>query len=195
MMKKLTILCDMDGIVTDLLKKWLDRYNTDHGDDLAVVDIKGQIHEHVKPEVGTKIYDYIKEPGFFDDLEPIPGAIKTLTALVMEGHNVFLATAHADNPQCASAKIRWAQEHLGFSRKQVILIHAKHLLRGDVFIDDTSKKIKAYKEAWPDSSVLTIAYPYNENVVGIADLRAKDWSKPELAWDAMAQYIRDLAES
>jgi 5'(3')-deoxyribonucleotidase len=195
-MKKLTILCDMDGIITDLLKKWLNRYNDDHGDDLTVADLKEpDIHKAVKPGVGTDMYDYIKEPGFFDDLEPIPGAIKTLTALGMEGHNVFIATAHADNPQCASAKIRWAQEHLGFSRKQVILIHAKHLLRGDVFIDDTPKKITAYKEAWPDSKVLTIAYPYNEDVAGVADLRAKDWSKPELAWDAMGQYIRDLAES
>jgi 5'-nucleotidase len=192
-MKKLTIYSDMDGIFTDLLKKWLDRYNEDHNDDLAVADIKDEIHKHVKPEVGTKIYDYIKEPGFFDDLEPIPGSLKALRALSMEGHNVFIATAHADNPQCASAKIRWVQEKLGFSRKQVILIHAKHLLRGDVFIDDTPKKLIAYKEAWPKAKVLTIAYPYNAKVSDIVDLRAESYAKPEAAWDEITQYIRELA--
>lgn len=194
-MKKLTILCDMDGIITDLMGKWLDRYNGDHKDDLSIADIKGPIHTAVKKEVGTDIYDYIKEPGFFDDLKAIPGSIKTLTALAMEGHNVMIATAHADNPQCASAKIRWCQEHLGFSRKQVILIHAKHLLRGDVFIDDTPKKLVAYREAWPDAKVLTIAYPYNEECKDRVDLRAEGYEKPKSAWEEIDQYIRDLASA
>ena len=163
---------------------------------MTVADIREpDIHKAVKSSVGTDIYNYIKEPGFFDDLEPIAGAVKTLTSLAMEGHDVFIATAHADNPQCASAKIRWAQEHLGFSRKQVILIHAKHMLRGDVFIDDTPKKLRAYKESWPDARVLTIAYPYNAEVSDVVDLRADDYLKTDSAWKEMGQYIRDLADA
>ena len=195
-MKKLTILCDMDGIITDLLTKWLNRYNDEHGDDLTIADIKDpQVHKAVKPSVDTDIYRYIEEPDFFDDLKPIPGAIKSLTSLHMEGHDVFIATAHADNPQCASAKIRWVQEHLGFSRKQVILIHSKHMLKGDVFIDDTPKKLKAYRESWPKAKVLTIAYPYNQAAKKHVDLMAESWDKPKKAWGEITQYIQDLASS
>lgn len=194
-MKKLTILCDMDGIITDLLTKWLNRYNDDHDDDLTIADIKTwNVSDAVKPEVGDEIYKYIEEPDFFEDLAPIPGAIKALSLFNAEGHDVRIATAHADNPNCAAAKIRWVQEHLGFSRKQVILIHPKHMLKGDVFIDDTPKKLKAYKDAWPDAKTVTIAYPYNGESKKYVDLYAEAWNKPRHAWKDITQYIQQLAE-
>jgi 5'-nucleotidase len=192
-MKKLTILCDVDAIVADLLGKWLQRHNTDHGDDVKV--------EHITNwdmatclKTGTKCYQYLYEEGFFADLKPLPGAVEALEALHADGHFIVMATAHSYPGKSAAEKVHWIRETLPFIPKRNMMIgHQKHLLRGDVFIDDSPDNIHDYRVAWPDAQILTIEYPYNKYSKGQVNLYAKDWANTASAWNQIYRHIHKVA--
>lgn len=80
--------------------------------------------------------------GLFAEMEPMPGALEAYRELVADGHDVYiLSTAPWDNPSAWSDKLLWVQKYLGdVAHKRLILSHHKHLLRGDVLIDDRRKR-------------------------------------------------------
>ena len=54
------ILVDVDGVVANLADEWIKRYNADWDDNLTKEKIKTWgIVEHIKPECGNRIYEYI----------------------------------------------------------------------------------------------------------------------------------------
>jgi hypothetical protein len=115
--------------------------------------------------------------------------------MARDGHDVVFASAHSRNDDSARAKISWARRHFGFSRKQVILIHPKAMLRGDVFIDDSPLKLASYREAWPQAKLVTISYPFNQISRGIVDLMADDHTNPAAAWAKISAYIREISNT
>ena len=61
-----TLLIDMDSVICDLMTDWHNQYNKDYCDSLSVEKLKcWESEKYVKPECGTKIYDYLDQPGLF----------------------------------------------------------------------------------------------------------------------------------
>jgi 5'(3')-deoxyribonucleotidase len=188
-----TILCDLDGIVVDLLGPWLEMYNRKWGDNLTVDKItEFELHKFVKPECGQNIYDFIDTGEAYRHLRPLPGALAAIHQLERHGHDVIIVSAGAKNLATAGHKLEWCKKHLGFSRKKCIIAHRKELVRGDVFIDDSPVNIARYRRAWPDTPIYTIAYPYNESVGHLCH-RFQGWRDPAAAWDGILRAIESAA--
>lgn len=116
-MSKKRIFIDMDGVLCNYDKKAAetpqykkDRYNECHG-----------------------------IPGFYRDLEPMPGAIEAWNWL-SENFDVYIASSPSwSNPSSWIDKRLWVANHLGpTSKKRLILTHNKGLLEGDILIDDNT---------------------------------------------------------
>lgn len=195
-MRKLTVLVDMDGIVTDLLQKWLEAINTKYNRNATVEDVTDwDVAKNEKlSDLSRKVYAIIQKPMFFWDLEPLDGSINALQALVREGHDVMFLTAPA-SPNSAMEKMLWVAKHFPFiDHKNVILCHHKHLVKGDVFIDDKASGVEAYQEAHPDALVMTIKYPYNKHLEHHPKiLTVGHYSDTDLAWGNALHEIRALA--
>lgn len=74
---------------------------------------------------------------FFEDLEPIEGAIESITALAQIYDLYFLSTPQWSNPNCWREKRIWVEKHFGETMfKRLILTHNKGLLKGEFLIDD-----------------------------------------------------------
>ena len=160
-MKKKIVLSDLDSTAANLPKKWLGRYNVDHDDSLTEEDLLSwDIGSHTK--IGKeRMEEYLLLPNFFDDLEPIPGAIENLTRLHEEGFHVIVLSSPfgADS---ARAKITWARHHMPFlSRKDIMLGHHKELVYGHFLIDDSPKQLTAWTEQWSHGLGLTLEYKWN----------------------------------
>lgn len=162
------ILLDMDGVLCNLIAKWFKAYNEEYGDqiDVAALDQWGP---HRIARAGKAIYKYLSQPGFFRDLEPIPGAVGGVRALLERGHDVVIVTAarqgHRD-------KLAWIREHLPFlPRDNVVFTHRKELVRGDLLLDDAPQNLKAFARY---GIPVAMAYPYN---AGVDCLRVADWSE------------------
>jgi 5'(3')-deoxyribonucleotidase len=157
------ILVDMDDIVVDLQTAWYAAFNAESGDDLSpekVVD--WDTGKFITRSSTAHLYGFFSRDGFFDALEPLPGAIEGVTALAEQGHEIRFCSA-SPSPDASRAKMEWVSRHfahLGWKgHKMVILTHEKHWIDADVLIDDKPETLHAWTER-----AITIEYPYNRGI-------------------------------
>jgi len=193
-MKRFTIGFDMDAIVVDLLNPWLSWYNQEHGETVTVHDLTTyNIENHVS--YPDRIY------GFFQDIERyascplIPGAAEGLRQLKEDGHDIVFATATAgEEGESSPAKWKLARKAAPWLKNKDVMVGSrKELLRFDIFSDDAPKNIVKYRNAWPNAKIITIAYPYNQDIKTLVDCYAQDYRDTARAWKTKVDYIRQLA--
>lgn len=201
-MRQRRILVDMDGIIVNLMDKWLRDINSyqslrEH-DGIPFIDetvtrvtredIKSfDIHKHV--EMGDECYKLIQVPGFFDDLPPLAGALEGIRAIESLGHDLVIASSPA-GPDSARAKLEWVSNHLGWGKRRVILCHDKSRIEADAIIDDKPSTIRAFRNKGCKTAV--IEHPYNGEVADIADCFASGWHDTENAWAQIVDWARWL---
>lgn len=90
-------------------------------------------------------YRHFLSDDVYRGTKPVPGAIEALKVL-NEKHDVYLVTATTrkrENAREFTDKFFWILNHLPFFDPQkIIMINHKHLLKGDVIIDDRLKNLK-----------------------------------------------------
>ena len=98
------------------------------------------------PRVDQKLlkkYKHDKDeiPGIFSLMDPMLGAIETITILSQYFDIYFLSTAPWDNPSAWHDKLLWIKKHLPeIGYKRLILSHHKNLNKGDYIVDDRTKR-------------------------------------------------------
>lgn len=182
-MKK-RILIDMDGVICDLITPWFEAYNKDYQDNLLLEDlVSWDTPNLVKKECGRKIFDYWTHELFLS-LKPIKGAISSIAALVAKGHEVVIVTSPPFG--CANAKYTWLKKHLPFiPYTNIIMASKKHLLQGDVFIDDSPKNVKNMKLHNPLTHIYCPAYKYNDHVSDSCLV----YEQPDNFWEAVMNQL------
>ena len=133
----MTILVDMDDTIEQLLKAWVSRANEKFGRKVTLDDITDW--NVAKPYTGLtrkQIYDVTFERGFWETVEPMPGAAEALKHFMDEGHEVYIVTA--TEPEHVEEKMNGLLfRYFPFlSWDQVIITSRKQMIRGDVLIDD-----------------------------------------------------------
>lgn len=183
----LTLLIDMDNVVANLLKKWLDTYNSTYGDTLLPEHItQWDLHKQITKCSPAEFYGIIAQPGFFADLEVMPYAVEVIQRLHSAGHSIYFLTATPyDNPTGGYDKCNWVQRHFSFldknARNRVIQAHNKHMVKGDLLFDDSPANLAAY----PGTK---IAMDWNFNKHVAVNYRASDW----LAFEKIVHQIVNM---
>ncbi|UOE93439.1 5'(3')-deoxyribonucleotidase [Alkalihalobacillus sp. LMS39] len=156
-----TILLDMDSVICDLMTEWHKRYNEDYQDNLSVDKLKCWNSEnYVKKECGTKIYDYLDEPGLFLHLKPLDHAISVIERLHHK-FQIFICTS--SRTYAYTEKEKWVEKHLPFIGKEhIIFAHKKEMIRGDLLFDDAPHHLKAFTKT--NRLAVAMDYPYNRSV-------------------------------
>ena len=140
------ILLDVDGVLADTLAH-------------AGVDASAMPSWESAPQA---LYEAFAAPGFVRSLPPCPCAVEGVAALRAAGaHPVFLTAPWYSSPTWASCRFRWLARHFGATHNDVIHTHAKHLVRGGMFIDDRPSNVEQWLAAHPDGIGLVWAQPYN----------------------------------
>lgn len=186
----MVVLVDMDGILVDLVTPWLAAAHAccPPGDHALSLDELLVTYEAIGgAPCGSHMKSHLTGE-LFRSLAPMPGAVEGLHELAAAGYDVLIATASAENPSTAGAKLAWIEQHVGWGRHRVAVIQRKELLRGDVFVDDAPANLIAYGKAWPRALRMTIAYPYNRDVPGVRVWES--WRDPATAWAAIVAAVR-----
>jgi 5'(3')-deoxyribonucleotidase len=158
------IFLDLDGMAANLLAKLMSIHNQETGSNSTAEELWAV-------GGGTDGLDYyLDRPGIFRDLEPIEGFAEALPELQKLGE-VHIASSPSRNPDSATDKIRWVTERFPSPRRNIILIPNKHLLRGEVWLEDWGKNIACIRETNPHSFIGAIEYPYNESVKHMLNAR------------------------
>lgn len=187
MHKKKKLLVDMDGIIADFFTPLFRDYKRLTGETVVMDQILGwDMAKYVGQ--GEVLIDLFHQPGFFLKLKPLPGAIWALKRL-SKRYDIIIAS-YACTPSAASEKVSWCKKHLPFiSIDSLILCHRKELIRGDAIIDDGLHNAMGYRAAWPDSLVLGIAYPYNEDKKKVFNFRVDGYKHTLKAWRKLVRII------
>jgi 5'(3')-deoxyribonucleotidase len=132
------LLIDMDGVVADFDKAVRDYAMYNWGLPLHAHEQKDEFitnHPDLSEKQVSEIWDFINKPGFSERLELMDGAVEGVDKL-SELCDIFFLTAPLIVSHNAGDKIAWAQKHFPDLARKTIITKHKHLVYGDIFIDD-----------------------------------------------------------
>jgi 5'(3')-deoxyribonucleotidase len=152
---------DLDSVLNDLTESWMAAYNKDYNDNMDRSKIlTWDTHKWVKPECGKKIYDYLKQPGWFRNLGVQPGAPEVTKWLSeLDCYNLHVVTAYS--PSTCMDKVGFLAEHYPWiPEKNIIFCNDKGKIKMNYLIDDGPHNI----EAFDGGLGIVLDYPYNRNI-------------------------------
>lgn len=176
------ILLDLDGVVADFWGPVLREHNARSGERLAISDITDWAFplEHIW-----------KEPGFFDALPPLPGALVGIERILEQGHEIAIVSA--GKGEALAGKSRWLERHLpGLADKAVFTNRKtpKSFVSGDFLVDDGPHNVVAFKALRFGRAVLC-RYPYaTPEALRAADLVVPFSEHPGKGWSSLVEYFR-----
>lgn len=132
--KQLTILCDIDEVANNLIQKLLIEYNKKYNDNLTVEDITSwYIQDFLKPECKNIFAEFCTDE-FLVSLDAQPKAKETIERLMGKSAFYFVTSTYPDH---VKAKDEWLRHIFsGYDSNMLITSRDKHLIHGDILIDD-----------------------------------------------------------
>ena len=166
----MTLFVDMDEVIADTYGAHVVWYNRDFNASLTLEECHGkEVWQMVPEEHQESVRLHATRPGFFRTLEPIANSKRVLKEL-NDKYEVFIASAAMQFPNSLQEKSDWLDEHFPFIHwKNRILGGEKHILKGDVLIDDRSYNLQRFTGERP----MLFTSPHNVHTNGFE--RALDW--------------------
>ncbi len=178
------ILVDQDEVLAEWGKRILEWYNVDKlieakelGTEFKPFTLDDMKHWELKMNLGpgSEVYlrNYMRYPNFYQDLEPVPGAIDGMKALIDAGHEVKIVTSI---PKCAGlayeGKLQWLREYMPFfPLKKFYAVSEKYEVKGDILLDDGLHNLGPFEQLGGGEAV-AFDRPWNQSWTGP---RVKGW--------------------
>ena len=165
----MTLFVDMDEVFADTYNAHIIRYNEEFNENLTVMDCMGKEVWQCVPEERQRIVkDHARTEGFFTSLEPIKDSKEVLKELSLK-YDVYVASAAMQFPNSLREKSDWLDRHYPFIHwKNRILCGSKHILYGDILIDDRSYNLEFFQ-----GRKILFTSPHNINTTAYE--RADNW--------------------
>lgn len=180
--KAKTVLLDADGILFDFVDAMLREWMILTGqcvspDTITHYDITSNL-------VGTEgekraLWASNKRPGFCREIHPILPAIAGVRRLERV-HDVYVVTAPCKGSLTWCGERVWAlSRYFAIPEERVLFTQRKHLVRGDVFVDDSEEHCRRWRESNPDALTVLWRTP-----------RITTWDGPATSsWEELARLI------
>jgi 5'-nucleotidase len=135
------ILVDMDGVIADFDREFLQRWRKRHPSKLHIplterntFYLMDSYPEELKPLVA----EILLESSFFQEMLPVPGAKEALEEMQARDFEIFICTSPLSTyNNCVMEKYEWVEKVLGPDWvRQVILTKDKTVIKADFLIDD-----------------------------------------------------------
>jgi len=173
------ILIDMDDVMADAVERFFEWYERDFGVRYTKDDIHGKkLYEIVPPENQQAVLSYPHQKGFFKDLPVMENAKETIEAL-NNLHEVYVVSAAMEFKYSFTDKYEWLDKYFPFiSWKRRIFCGNKHLIKGDVLIDDHDFNLSVF----PGKPIVFTA-PHNVHYTGYD--RMENWLDAKKFFDGL----------
>ena len=171
------ILLDQDNVLADFERGFLEEWQIAHPDKPSIAyherrtfNIREDYPAHLQQEVQS-IY---LSPGFFRNLQPIPGALEAVREIMALGHDIRICTSPLNQyHNCVKEKYEWVETHLGHEFTQrLILTKDKTFVHGDILIDDKPEVTGLNKPTWKH---YLFDSPYNRSVMTVPRIDWQNW--------------------
>ncbi len=165
----MVVFVDMDEVLADTYGAHIEIYNAEFNGSLTSEKCSGSEVWKMVPEAHQEsVRKHAARRGFFRDLKVIEQSQEVLLR-ISKVHDVYIASAAMQFPNSLEEKSDWLDEHFPFIPWQNrILCGHKHILKGDVLIDDRSYNLKNF-----EGRGILFTSPHNVNTEGFE--RADSW--------------------
>lgn len=167
----MTLFIDMDEVIADAYLAHIEIYNRDYNENLTIAECYGkEVWQCVPEERQESVRKHACRDRFFSDLRPIAGSIEILKELSRR-YDLYIASAAMQYPKSLKEKSDWLDQYFPFIPWQNrILCGDKHILKGDILIDDRSYNLQKF-----DGRQLLFTSPHNVHSNGFE--RVNTWEE------------------
>lgn len=156
------VLLDVDGVVSDILgglKKDL-QLETD------LNKVKSwHFISHFTDSEKDLISKRMRSFDFWNGLPLVEGAKEGVSLLRKAGHEIVWVTAtYTGCDRWGHARMDWLARHFDANFRDIIMTHSKHLVQGDVFVDDKIEAVRAWGRFNPDGLAFLSDYYYTKHI-------------------------------
>ena len=164
----------MDDVLVNLSEEWLSSLNKKSDYKRNPEDIIEWDMTKAYPDLSSfEIFNPLYQESMWENIKPIEDAYTYLKKLIDDGHEVYIATASYPWSFYVKTERCLFQIFDFLSPKNVICIHHKHLLDGDILFDDYHENLRHFKGV----KVLKNA-PYNQKCgEECFDFRVNKWEE------------------
>lgn len=134
----------MDGVLANVEPQLVKYYNQVYGASLTLEQIQGMSGAEAFPkDAATR--KMLNLPGFFGDLEVMPGAIEVVREL-MKHYEVYVVSAAMEFPLSLYEKYQWLHAYFPFiDWHNIVMCGDKSIINTDYMIDDYCKNLDVFK--------------------------------------------------
>lgn len=134
------------------------------------------------------LYHVAGAPGFCSNLKPIAGAIEGVQRLRRIGKVYAVTSPMHSSPTWVYARTRWLQDYFDFNTDEIVHTSAKHLVHGDVLVDDCDDTLVRWA-AVERSRALPVLWdcPWNRASKHKGLMRTNSWEELAHELEAMRQ--------
>lgn len=188
-MTKPIVLLDCDGVLSDFIGGVLDlvHFVTDRKhthEDVDQFDFCAALK--LTTDEARAVKSMIENVGFCAGLKPFPKAVSGVAALESIADVYILTSPWNSNPRWTYEREQWLKDHFGIPCSRVLHGSAKHLIRGDVFVDDRTSAVRQWKESNPDGIAVQWQTLHN---------RGESWNRASTNdWKVLARIVEQAAE-
>ena len=189
MMRKLTILVDMDDVLNNLCQRWVEELNARHNTTVAYADINDwDICKAFQGIAEQDVFAPLFEDAFWETLSPLPKSVEILHQLIADGHTVKVVTASYF--ETVPAKMKWLFRKYPFlTWDDVIVAKDKQMIHGDVLIDDAPHNLEG-----GDYEKILFSQPHNKGYDATMNnmWRVSGWEEISGVISAIAKFWKEL---
>ena len=168
------VLLDVVGVLADIVSSLVAHLNARYGTGYTLASVTQWEIDHLIPDGDVRsFWQSFAGSVRASDLPVYPGAIEGVARL-QELADVYVVTAGLSSSRTwMHDREQWLFRHFGIPSKRVVHTSAKHLIVGDVLIDDKFETVVNWAACHPDGVGLLWDRPWNR-IGSIADMGISD---------------------
>jgi 5'(3')-deoxyribonucleotidase len=174
--REIIVILDVDGVLAQFHETATMMINELFGRNISINDFeRWGITSILKTEFEKEMFlKELQSPGFATSIMPYPeaqNAVKKLREL--EVSVIFATSPNFQSLTWMRERQEWLEHYYSANVREIAQIHKKHLLIGDVFVDDRVKNVEQWAKANPGKKAILWDAPYNKNITHL--YKTSDW--------------------
>jgi len=165
------ILLDCDDVLAQFTQGVIDVLNRKLGHDFDINDVTDWDMAHSLGVSNNVIFGIAGEEGFCVGLDVMPGAKEGVEKLRQYGEIYVVTSPIHTSRTWQFERTKWLHKHFDIPASRVIQTSAKHLIFGDVFIDDRVSHVTKwlnYQSVEASGYVLDVPWPRSRDESALA---------------------------
>lgn len=162
---------DLDGVVVDFTTDWRNCYAEAFGVLVPASHGWNALVDLTHFGSSEEFFDWLSTTECWMNSDPLPGAIETLWKLHDDGHHIAIITSKP--PWAIPRTLQWLANH-DIPLKEIHITGGgikKSSVVCDVYVDDSPINLRELHENRPESTVIQVVQPWNEQENCKADLQ------------------------